>query len=168
MTFSHPAPHWSGDSDGAHLADSWRPLAPLGAHLAACWRSQGPLPRGENWWVCQTPLNLGSIPPPGEGVDGLAILLPPSPPHREFWFLPLSPYLNDICPIFLLLLHPLDTALLFDVNAAIMGWTFSCSALKAASAAQPLYVLCGCAGQPVLCLSTTQSLQDAFHCAKAM
>ncbi len=30
-----------------------------------------------------------------------------------------TPYLNDISPIFLLLYSPLDTALLFDVNAAI-------------------------------------------------
>jgi hypothetical protein len=37
-------------------------------------------------------------------------------------FLPRSPYLNDICPIFLLLFLPLDAALLFDVNAAIVGW----------------------------------------------
>ncbi len=51
----------------------------------------------------------------------VAILLPP--PHiGNSSFLPLSPYLNDFCPIFLLLFFPLDTALLFDVNAAIMGW----------------------------------------------
>jgi hypothetical protein len=50
----------------------------------------------------------------------LAIL---SPPHtREYFFLPLSPQLHDICPFSLLLIVPLDAAHRFDLNAAILGW----------------------------------------------
>ncbi len=65
---------------------------------------------------------LGTILPTGEGGDGSGSHLA-TPPHiGNSSFLPLSPYLNDICPIFLLLFSPLDTVLLFDVNAAIMGW----------------------------------------------
>jgi hypothetical protein len=65
---------------------------------------------------------LGTIPPTGEGGDGLGSHLA-APPHiGNSSFLPLSPYLNDFCPIFSLLFLSLYTALLFDVNAAIMGW----------------------------------------------
>jgi hypothetical protein len=61
----------------------------------------------------------------------------PPPPHREFWFFPLSPYLNNICPIFLLLFPPLDAALLLYVKAAIVGWLLLAVQLqKAASTEQ--------------------------------
>jgi hypothetical protein len=52
-------------------------------------------------------------------VDGLGRHLDSPPPSS---FPPLSPYLHDICPYFLMLIVPLDAALLFDVNAAILGW----------------------------------------------
>jgi hypothetical protein len=52
----------------------------------------------------------------------VAILLPPPPHIGNASFLPLSPYLNDICLIFLLFFLSLNTALLFDVYATIMGW----------------------------------------------
>jgi hypothetical protein len=141
MAFSHPAPHWSHDS----LADTWRTLRvtwrTLGGPLAYTWH-----PLGVSRSPCHVVrdgnlLILEIILPTGEaGMAWVAILLPPPPPLREFWFLPLSPYLNDFCPIFLLLFLPLDTAL-FYVNAAIMGWLlFSCSALKAVSAAHRRYM----------------------------
>ena len=65
---------------------------------------------------------LGTIPPLGEGGDGMGRHLAASPHTGISCFLPCSPNLNDICPIFLLLFLPLDAALLFDVKAAIMGW----------------------------------------------
>jgi len=65
---------------------------------------------------------LGKIPQTWGGGHGLGSHLA-APLHiGNSSFLPLSPYLNDFCLIFLLLFFPLDTALLFDVNAAIMGW----------------------------------------------
>jgi hypothetical protein len=56
------------------------------------------------------------------GMAWVAILLPPPPHIGNCSFLPLSPYLNDICLIFLLFFLSLNTALLFDVYATIMGW----------------------------------------------
>ncbi len=105
---------------GGLLADTSRLLADTsrlyGGHLAspaapATWREMAILPIP------------GIIPPTGEGGNGLGSHLAAPPPHiGNSSFLPLSPYLNDFCPIFLLLFSPLDTALLFDVNTAIMGW----------------------------------------------
>jgi hypothetical protein len=48
--------------------------------------------------------------------DGLGCLPSWLLPPREFLFF------ASICPFFLLLFLPLDAALLFDVNAAIVGW----------------------------------------------
>ncbi len=77
------------------------------------------------WWGNGRPANFGRQSANlGEGgMAWVAILLPP--PHTgNCSFLPLSPSLHDFCLIFLMLFSPLDTALLFDVNTAIMGWLF--------------------------------------------
>jgi hypothetical protein len=82
-------------------------------------------PSHGKWQLFPNPPVLGENPHlRGGGMAWVAILAaPPPPPHTgNSSFLPLPPYLNDICPFFLLLFVPLDAALLFDVNAAIMGW----------------------------------------------
>ncbi len=97
-----PAPHWSRDLLGVLLAACWR-------LLAACWRLQGPLPRGENWWLHQNPLILGTILHLGGGGMAWVAILAAPPPHSFSlikWHLP----------------YFLDAALLFVVNTAIMGW----------------------------------------------
>jgi hypothetical protein len=62
---------------------------------------------------CPNPPVLGENPHLGGGGMAWVAILAAPPPS-----LPLSPYLNDICPFFLLLFVPLDAALLFDVNAS--------------------------------------------------
>ncbi len=46
-------------------------------------------------------------------------------PNTEISFLMISPYLLDICPVFLLVFSPLETVDFFYVNLAFRGWLFS-------------------------------------------
>jgi len=111
-------PHHTG-----HMT-TWRALGgQLGGHLADHWWTLG---------VSRSPChvvrdgnsaNLGGNSANWGGGQGLGSHLAAPPPHiRNSSFLSLSPYLNDFRTIFLLLFFPLDTALLFYVKAAIMGW----------------------------------------------
>jgi hypothetical protein len=72
----------------------------------------------------------------------VAIMAAPPPPHRELLFFASFSLIKWHLPFYLLLFLPLDAALLFDVNAAIMGWLPLAVQLyiKAASAAQLGYI----------------------------
>ncbi len=112
MAFSHPAPHWSRDS----LAHTWWLTLRVTGRTLGVSRSPCHVVRDGNSAV------LGDNSANWGGGDGLGSHLA-APPHTgNSSFLPLIPYLNYFCPTFLLLFLPLDTALLFDVNTAIMGW----------------------------------------------
>jgi hypothetical protein len=110
----------------------------------------------------EIPPILGVIPPTGGEGHGLGSHLAAPLYIGNSSFLPLSPYLNDFCLIFLLLFFPLDTALLFDVKAAIMGWLLLavqlystdmfCSAI-CRPATLPLIMPNGSESHHTLCLS---------------
>jgi hypothetical protein len=113
MASSHPAPHWSRDSLGSHLANRWRLLASC-CFLRDLCHVMG---AGDSTRICRFWGQFRLL-----GMAGSHLAAPPPPHIWNSVFLPLSPYLNDICPIFLLLFLPLHADLLFDVNAAIVGW----------------------------------------------
>ncbi len=88
----------------AGLGGSWRVLA-------------GPF--GVSWQAILVGPHAGD-PPLWGGGERLGLPSCWLSPHTgKYSFLPRSPYLHDISPIFLLLYSPLDTALLFGVNATI-------------------------------------------------
>jgi hypothetical protein len=63
-------------------------------------------------------------------------------PHsRAFFFLPPSPWLLDIWVVFLMQNVALDAALLFGLNAAILGWLLAAVQPKKAASGTLLIFL---------------------------
>jgi hypothetical protein len=83
MASSPPAPHWSCDSIGVHLASTWRPV---GVFRDICHvGGTGDSARIRRFWGQFLILGGG-----GEGVAWVAILAAPSHTGNSY-FLPLSP-----------------------------------------------------------------------------